>query len=790
MSDVREQLASHLGDRYDIQRELGGGGMSRVFLAIERSLNRQVVIKVLAPELGRDIDAERFQQEIQTSALLQHPQVVPVYAAGAAGDLRYYVMPYIAGESLDATLRREGKLAPDEVARLMAPIARALAYAHRQGIVHRDVKPANILLSEGEPMLADFGIAKVRRSDGATGLTSAGMSLGTVTYMPPEQVTADPTLDGRADVYSLAAVAFEMLAGAPPFKGSPAQQMSAHVVQPPPALAPLVPDAPHELVQAVEQGLAKEATARPDAEEFARMMDRARLRTGERPPSSVQIQGRQPRWAVPALVVLVVSAALAVWALNRPTVGNAAPVVAVLPFELIGVPEDAYLSAGMTDEVTTGLSQLSGLRVLSRSTVQAMAAGGLAPSDYRSRADVAALVEGSVQRAGDRLRITARLVSTEDGSSVWTARYERGLSDLFATQREIGDAVANALLTELGMRTGPRAGEAYAADAAAYDRFLRGRFALQTRGEASLREAIREFSEAARLDPRFARAHAGIAEAAALLPLYGPTAVTDIADTVRATARRALALDASVASAHVAIGLVERGLGRWQESAAALRTAVQLDSASAESHQQLGELQFILGDFAGSRAAFERATLLEPTVDVILAEFAWSLVLTDALDSASRVLARTSGREATEPFTPFSTAMLAERRGDAAGAVTHLRRAAASAPIPFFEGALIRGLRLAGETNEAVQRESALRASGDSPAIDFALSVGQLTGGNGDAVFPGLQRAAAARDPFALLLPLRVWWYDGVRADPRFAEFASALGLPASAWRNASAGGN
>jgi serine/threonine-protein kinase len=211
------------------------------------------------------VNLERFQQEIATAATLQHPQIVPVYHAGDHAGLRYYVMPFIAGESLRERLRRDGTLSARDVVHLVAPLARALAYAHRQGVVHRDVKPENILLSEGEPMLADFGIAKVvREGSSATGLTSAGMSIGTVTYMPPEQVAADPDIDGRADVYSLAAVAYELLTGAPPFTGSPQQIMAAHLAKAPGAAAvrselAALRDAPGAVFGRVIAGLALDA---------------------------------------------------------------------------------------------------------------------------------------------------------------------------------------------------------------------------------------------------------------------------------------------------------------------------------------------------------------------------------------------------------------------------------------------------------------------------------------------------------------------------------------------------
>ncbi len=482
MTDELRPLLDHLADRYDVERELGGGGMSRVFLATERALARRVVIKVLSPELGQRVNLERFQQEIATAATLQHPQIVPVYHAGAHDGLRYYVMPFIAGESLRQRLLRDATLPARDVVHLVAPLARALAYAHRQGVVHRDVKPENILLSEGEPMLADFGIAKVvREGSSATGLTSAGMSIGTVTYMPPEQLAADPNIDGRADVYSLAAVAYELLTGAPPFTGSPQQVMAAHLAKAPVDLASTLPAAQRPLGAAIMAGLAKEPADRPDAERFAGLLETAgRSSTTGAPDASPATAANATRRSLLLAGGVALTAVVAFFAWRATTARPAfaaTPAIAVLAFEMIGPKDDAYLSAGVTDELTTGLAQVQGVRVLSRATVRAYADSQFTPVDYAAKAGVRALVEGSVQRAGEQLRVNARLVDTRDGSAIWSERYERAVADVFRTQQEISTAVAGALTRHLGLvASGPRL--EYVADPAAYDLFLRGRFAL------------------------------------------------------------------------------------------------------------------------------------------------------------------------------------------------------------------------------------------------------------------------------------------------------------------------
>jgi len=807
MTDPLDLLRQHLGDRYELERELGGGGMSRVYLAEERALGRKVVIKVLAPELGQRVNADRFQQEIATSAMLQHPQIVPVYQAGAVEDRRFYVMPFIAGESLRARLDRERRLAPAEVIRLLSPLARALAYAHRQGIVHRDVKPENVLLSEGEPMLADFGIAKViREGNNGTGLTSAGMSIGTVTYMSPEQVVADPSIDGKADVYSLAAVGYELLAGEPPYVGSPQQVMSAHVVQPAPPLAARCPDAPAGLVEAIHAGLEKDVSRRPDAEHFATMLEQARhasgtgtMRTTSTHPGRTDGMatgageaGPGPRAGIARVVgavATVVTLAVAGWLWSQRTsaglvaVAHAEPTIAVLPFESIGASENAYLSAGIADEVMTGLAQVRGLRVLSRATTRAYADSGFSPMAYGERLGVRALVEGSVQSAGDQLRIRTRLVDTRDGSAMWSDGYDRPMSDLFTTQREISNAVIGALTPRLGLSAVTPGAERHKADPQAYDLFLRGRVAMLERGEGSLRNAITLFRDAAERDPQFARAHAGVAEAAALMPLYSAVTHAQMADTIRRAAGRALALDSALAAPHVALGMLEKGLRRWNEGEEALAAAIRLAPNEGTAHQNLGELQYTLGRFDDSRRSLERAATLEPTDATIVSEFAWSLLLTGQLDSASRVVGRAAAAAARNPYVSFTQAMVAERRGDLRAALRHMQAVVDAAPLPFFRGALSRAQHLAGDTAAARTTRDALAALESAPGATFARVIAGLPIDAPATLLTGLEAALREGDPFVVLLPLRVWWYDRVRSDARFTALATSMGMPSESVR-------
>jgi tetratricopeptide (TPR) repeat protein/predicted Ser/Thr protein kinase len=296
LADLSERLQQAVGDTYRIERELGGGGMSRVFLADEVRLGRQVVIKLLPPDMSAGVNVERFEREIRLAAKLQHPHIVPLLTAGAKGDLLYYVMPFIKGESLRAKLAREGELPIGEAARILRDVADALAYAHREGVVHRDIKPDNVLISDNHAVVTDFGVAKaVSASTGESSLTSLGVALGTPAYMAPEQAAADPNVDHRADIYALGALAYEMLTGRPPFAGtSPQVVLSAHVTQAPDPVTTHRETVPPALAEVVMRCLAKKP-----ADRYQRADDlRAQFEAVLTPTGGITPTGTQPVSAV------------------------------------------------------------------------------------------------------------------------------------------------------------------------------------------------------------------------------------------------------------------------------------------------------------------------------------------------------------------------------------------------------------------------------------------------------------------------------------------------------------
>src|SRR5512135_1140036 len=345
MADLLDRLRTSLSDRYAFDREVGRGGMATVYRAEDVKHHRPVAIKVLHPYLAMNLGPERFLREIQIAAQLQHPHIVPLYDSGQAGDLLYYVMPFVEGESLRQRLVREPRLSLDEALHLARAVAAALDYAHRHGVVHRDIKPENVMLHEGEALVTDFGIAKAISAAGGENLTQTGVAVGTPTYMSPEQAAGEAEPDGRSDIYSLGCMLYEMLAGAPPFTGPTVQAVIARrFTEPAPSLRAARAAVPEAVEQVVARALARVAADRfATAAQFAQALV---VHSGTTPPG-IAVSGQTTH--------------------VTPTATPAAKSIAVLPFNDLSPEKDQeYLTDGIAEEIINALTKIQALRVASR----------------------------------------------------------------------------------------------------------------------------------------------------------------------------------------------------------------------------------------------------------------------------------------------------------------------------------------------------------------------------------------------------------------------------------------
>ncbi len=635
--DLRPQLQATLGGAYRIERELGGGGMSRVFLAEETALGRTVVVKVLTPALAAGVSADRFAREVKLAARLQHPNIVPLLAAGEASGLPYYTMPYVRGESLRARMS-SGGMSPGDAASVLRDVARALAYAHAEGVVHRDIKPENVLISGGVGMVADFGIAKAvsdaRTMEGPgagdTMLTQDGMSLGTPSYMSPEQATGDPAIDHRADLYAWGVMAWELLAGAHPFAGRtgiPAM-IAAHIAEPAPSLAARQPAVPKPLADVVMRCLAKDPAQRPTSANELLAVFEGVSSSGVTTVMAPAAPKRRTREAVVAGVVVLL-AATAAWAWTHrgaSVTPTAAPrSLAVLPFETVGSDTaDAYFAEGIADELTRALARVPELRLAGRRSAARFSGRTSTVQEIGEALNVGAVLEGTVRRADKRIRVSAELTGASDGLVLWSDTYERDAKDVFKVQDDIANAIAGALSVRLA--GGAAAGTTTArgtSDLEAYDLYLRGLYLFRRRGPG-LVQARELFEQAIARDSSFARAYAALTATLLTTPYFLPVHMGEMLPPARAAAERALALDGNLADSHVAMGFVYAESFEWPKAEAEYRRAIALDPGNAETLYRLGNMLVVTSRAQEAIPVLEGVRTRDPLYAVSASYLAWA----------------------------------------------------------------------------------------------------------------------------------------------------------------------
>jgi serine/threonine-protein kinase len=616
---LSSQLQAALGANFEIRRELGGGGMSRVFVAHETRLNREVVIKVLPPDLAAGIKTERFEREIQFAARLQHPHIVPLLSAGAQDGLLYYTMPFVHGPSLAARLQDAEALKLADAVAIFRDVADALTYAHTEGVVHRDIKPQNILLQGHHAVVLDFGVAKaVTEAVSDASLTSTGLTLGTPLYMAPEQALADPHIDGRADIYSLGIVAYEVLCGHPPFRSStPRGVMAAHITATPLALEKANPSVPRDLASIVMRCIEKDPIDRWQSaddlcevlNDFGARFTPARKQSAQ--PSHVnslkrvetEFSRRQeitaPRAITPfvAYLLLLLIAVLGAGAFfyRRWSATGDDKSLVVLPFNDASAKELAYFTDGMTEDVITNLVQVEGLRVISPSSTFALRNNDSNPATIGRNLRVDYVLEGAVRWEGRKVRINARLVNVKNRSYAWSNSYDRDVVDVTEMQASIAKDISAALALRLAPQSRRDVQKSNRTTLDAYEYFLKGNFAQRGFTEDSLELAISYYDSALAIDPSYARAYAGKASAYYNLAddFWLPSEAYPL---VRDNAQKAIALDGKQADAYALLASYELAYGwNWENAGVNARRAVALNRNSSLGHMALSWHDLIMG---------------------------------------------------------------------------------------------------------------------------------------------------------------------------------------------------
>ena len=759
--------------------------MATVYLAVDSRYQREVAVKVLHPSFASSAMAERFLREIDVAAKLTHPHIVPLLDSGATGQRLWFVMPLLDGQSLKERLEQHRRLPVAEAVRIACEVASALSYAHAHGVVHRDIKPANVLLSGGSAAVADFGLAKGLEATVTTArLTQTGMILGTAYYMSPEQSAGDEVVDGRSDIYSLASMLYEMLSGDPPYMGNTMHAVIAkRFSEPIPSVRTARADVPPALDDVIRKGLATLPADRyQTADDFAAALMAASASDpsfiAPRPPPPVAPARRRTRMVMLAATIAVVLVIGSVVSKRLGNAGSHAPrSIAVLPFaNLSDDKAQEYFSAGMTDEVLGALSAIKQLRVAGRTSSYTMRDRTSDVREIGRKLNVEAVLEGTVRRSGDSVRVSADLVNVADGFRIWNHTYNHKLTDVFALQEELARAIVSAIQLQLGsdQKMVRRSTE----NQEAYDSYLKGRHALDTRTAASIAQAADFFREAVDRDRTYARAWSGLADVYIFQGLNFYELPATAYPKAKAAAERALSLDSTLAEAQTSLATVKFLYDR--DFAGAQRSydrAIALDSKYSQAH-------YFYSIFLAGRdePRAEREAIAAQSLDPLSPPLAQALgMVRIAAARYAEAIPTLAAAVALEPNYYFSHAWLALALAHAGApdtAVAEARRAVDLNPhnslVLAYMGEVY---AITGDRSAAlnvVSKLDAMSKTGPVCGVYVARIFDRLH--DNDGAMRWLDRAVAAHEGQLA----QIVWPDAfphVRSDPRFQRLVDRLGL-------------
>ena len=784
---------------YRILEKIGAGGMGVVYRARDERLDRDVALKVLPTgALADDAARRRFRKEALTLAKLAHPHIAMIFDFDTQDRVDFLVMEYVAGQTLALKLN-EGVMPEKEILSLGAQIAAALDAAHQEGVVHRDLNPRNILVTpRGQTKVLDFGLAKLLRPRGDVEATQSfaeteGVA-GTLPYMAPEQLRGE-ALDGRTDIYALGCVFYEMAAGRRPFTEDSAPWLTDEIlhqtaVSPRALNARLSP----QFESIILKCMAKDPedryqSAKEVSVDLRRLATSSAVAVAETKPRRMQarwlriaIGGGAGAISIAALLIVLNAGGVRDRLLGKTGTEHIRS-LAVLPLEnLSRDPEQEYFADGMTEQLITDLAKISELKVISRTSVMQYKGARKPLPQIAQELGVDAVVEGSVQRSGDRVRISAQLIDARADQHLWARSYERDLRNVLALQDDVAQAIANELKIKLASEGQPRLTGSRPVDPEAYEAYLKGRYYASKRTEKDLKKSIEYFQQAIEKDPNYASAYSGMADAYALLGFRGNLPSNEALSKAKAAALKAVELDDSLADAHASLAFIaEIHEWDWATAEREYKRALELNPGYAAGHNWYAGYLMYVGRFDEGIAEAKRARDLDPLSLPVNNALAGRLLVAGRVDEALEQLKKTLEMDPRFASAHQTLGWAYLNMGKHEEAIQEFQQALQLSGTDDTDHMVDLGFAYAAagkreQARKILAKLQKLHEQGVVPSGSIAILYGSL--GELDEAFAWLEKAYEERDPELTYIKVPARRFEPLRHDPRYQDMLRRMGLP------------